>query len=387
MVVSWIQPTLYNLTNELIWPEVINRARSHPEEICWTDNEEGKTVLHHAARNFFSADVIREMLNCSDPAAAAIQDKSGQTPLHVACWNGSSEIIQILLYANPSVASIRDNHGRTPLHHACSSVSLASAETFKILIKANPNAVKVMDKRGKTPLALLCDRHESRLQTALELMKHVTNDIDADILYANPRENIYGKILRPFWNQLQILLSAYDKPECNLSLDESLVHALSSIPDCPSLLFDLAVQLYPDQVKEKVFGSLPLHCAAECPAILDEEDGYYVLHALLLLFPHACRIPDSYGRLPLHLAIQSGKSYHGALKYLFEEYPDAISMRDGQHYLLPFMLASLSSTTDSGTSPVNSTPVARPQAQHTVDSALELLKLDPSGVKTSISSE
>lgn len=389
MVVSWVQPTLYNLTNELIWPEVINRARSHPEEISWKDNEEGKTVLHHAARHFYSADVVREILNCSDPAAAGIQDKSGQSPLHVACWNGSSEIIQLLLYANPSVASIRDNGGRTPLHHACSSVSLPSAETIGALLKANPKAYAVTDHTGKTPLTLLCERHESRLQTALELMKQGAKNDGTDLMYASPNENVYGKILRPFWSQLRLLLNAYVKPELHHSHDQNLVHALSSISNCPSILFDLAVKLYPEQVKEKILGSLPLHCAAECPTIADEEDDYYVLQTLLLLFPHACRISDSSGRLPLHLAIQSGKSYHGALKYLFEEFPDAIAMRDGQHCLLPFMLAASCSTTDSGTvSNSHSHPRAsRSQTQGAMSSALELLKLDPSGVKTSISSE
>mmetsp|Transcript_7330 Transcript_7330/g.10710 ORF Transcript_7330/g.10710 Transcript_7330/m.10710 type:complete len:391 (-) Transcript_7330:92-1264(-) len=390
MVVSWVHPTLYNLTNELMWPEVISRARSHPEEISWKDNEEGKTVLHHAARHFYSLDVVREMLNCSDPAAAAIQDKRGQTPLHAACWNGSSEIIQILLFANPSVASIRDNRGRMPLHLACSSVSLPTAETIGILLKADSKAATTVDQAGKTPLVLLCERHESRLQTAAEFMKHVANNGGTDMMYASPRETVYGKILRPFWNQLRLLLDACVKPEFNNSHDQSLVHAVSSIPNCPSTLFDLAVSLYPEQVKEKVFGSLPLHCAAECPTITDDEDSYYVLQALLILFPHACRIPDSFDRLPLHLAIQSGKSYHGALKVLFEEFPDSISMRDGQHCLLPFMLAALSSATDSGTMPGGSHNfpcLSRSQTERAVNSALELLKLDPSGVKTSISSE
>ena len=363
MVVScWAKPTLYNLTNELIWPEVINRARSHPEEVTWRDDN-GGTALHHSCRSHYSVEVVREMLN-SSRSAASIQDKSGKTPLHIACWSGSSEVIRLLLNANREVASIPDNRGRTPLHHACSSVSLPCAYTIETLIKADPLVSLVTDDAGQTPLSLLCERHESRLLTAMAFLEQEDSNDRA--------EQIYGKILRPFWDQLRALLSA--NTDHSFTHNWRLVHVVTTIPDCPRILFDLALKLHPEQVKEKVFGSLPLHYAADCPTFnIDGAhcDGYYVC-TLLTLFPRASQIPDAVGRLPLHLAIQSGKTYDAVLRKLFDAFPDAIAARDGKHYLLPFMLAAMPSD-------ARSRRTRRPTQQ--VDSVLELLRLDPSGIK------
>ena len=357
MVVSFTQPTLYNLTNNLIWPEVISRARSHPDEVTWRDNE-GGTALHHSCRSYYSVDVVREMLN-SSRSAASIQDKSGKTPLHIACWSGSSEIIGLLLKANKEVASIPDNRGRTPLHHACSSVSLPCAYTIESLIQADPNVSMTPDNAGQTPLSLLCERHYSRLESA---MSYQGNDV-------------YQSVLKPFWDQLRALLSA-NADHRTIRGDWRLLHVVTTIPDCPKILFDLALKLHPEQVQERVYGSLPLHYAAECPThTMDGThcDGYYVC-TLLSLFPGASQIPDAIGRLPLHLAILSGKTYHAVLQKLFHAFPQAICMRDGKHYLMPFLLAALP--------PSNDVVVARTSSTtHQIDTMLELLRLDPSGIQ------
>lgn len=324
MVVTRTRPTLYNLTNELIWPDVINRARSHPEEVTWRDDN-GGTALHHSCRHLYSIDVVREMLNSSGESGTSMQDKSGRTPLHIACWSGSSETIRLLLRANRAVASITDNAGRTPLHHACSSVSLPCADTIATLIQADPMVSRVSDDAGKTPLALLCERHESRLLTALASSSTQTTML----------------VLKPFWEQLRALLlhaSSLDADE--ISNNWRLVHAVTAIPDCPSILLDLALKLHPEQVQEKVAGSLPLHYAAKCPT-----DDEYPICTLLSLFPRATFVPDAIGRLPLHLAICSGKPYATVLLRLLQAHPDAIRRRDGNNCLLPFMLAAENEST------------------------------------------
>lgn len=362
MVVSFSQPALYSLTNNLIWPEVIHRARSHPEEVTWRDNE-GGTALHHSCRSQYSVDVVREMLN-SCRFAANIQDKSGKTPLHIACWSGASEIIRLLIKANSDVASVPDNRGRTPLHHACFSVSLPCAYTIRALIQADPRTSMLPDHAGKTPLSLLCERHRSRLQAAL----------------AYQRSDVFDTVLKPFWDQLRALLSATADHRALVG-DWRLLHIVTSIPSCPQILFDLALKFYPEQVQETVYGSLPLHFAAQCPAanfVVDEQgDGYFV-EILLSLFPQASMIPDALGRLPLHLAVESGKSFRGVLEQLFLAFPEAIRMRDGDHFLLPFLLGALPRQTyDVPALPANR---SRRDAEQQVETVLELLRLDPSGV-------
>jgi hypothetical protein len=224
----------------------------------------------------------------------------------------------------------------------------------------------VTDASGQTPLGLICERHASRLRTALQAVDQ-----------GEESQQIYEQVLRPFWNQLCILLNAsagyrFFTPEHD---SWRLVHILTTVPNCPTILFDLALKLHPEQIKEKIYGSLPLHYAAECPTSRidgQHQDGYYVC-TLLSLFPRASQIPDAAGRLPLHLAIQSGKTYHAVLRKLFDAFPRAISTRDGKHYLLPFMLAAVPQDRRNQTPPQSSS--------QQVDSMLELLRLDPSGLR------
>ena len=362
MVVSFSQPALYSLTNNLIWPEVIHRARTHPEEVTWRDNE-GGTALHHSCRSQYSLEVVHEMLN-SCRFAANIQDKSGKTPLHIACWTGASEIIRLLIKANSDIASVPDSRGRTPLHHACFSVSLPCAYTIRALIQADPRASMVPDHAGKTPLSLLCERHRSRLEAALVYQ----------------RSDVFDTVLKPFWDQLRALLSATADRRALLG-DWHLLHIVTSIPSCPQILFDLALKYHPEQVQEKVNGSLPLHFAAQCPKgnfVAEEGDGYFV-EALLSLFPQASKIPDALGRLPLHLAVASGKSFRGVLEQLFRAFPDAIRMRDGNHFLLPFLLGALPPQTYDV--PTIHAIMSHHDVEQQLETVLELLLLDPSGVR------
>lgn len=357
-------PMLYTLTSELIWPEAIDRARSHPHEVNWQDDN-GGTALHRSCRFQFTIDVIREMLK-SGQSAACIQDKRGYTPLHVACWSGASDdIIELLLNAHRDAASLPDMHGRTPLHLACSSVTLTSAGSMDLLIQAGRDVSMSTDNTGKTPLSCLCERNEAKLKYAMQSIEN-----------GNDSVAVYRDILRPFWAQLRLLLNA-NAHDRFVEGDWRLVHALTTIPDCPQILFELALKLHPEQVKEKVCGSLPLHLAAECPTSRVNElykDGYYVC-SLVSLFPKACEIRDSVGRLPFHIAIQSKKSWRFVLRKLFEEFPQAIILPDGKHFLLPFMLGALESDD------VRARYVSSPEPDQILTSMVELLRLNPAAVK------
>jgi len=371
MVKRWDRerPTLYNLCSELLWPDVIRRARSHPDEVVWRDTN-GGTAFHHACRFHESSEVVREMLKTCE-SAGYMQDKDGSTPLHVACWNGSDEVIQLLVAASSDVVSIVDNNGMTALHLACSSWPPPSDHTIELLLKADPEISMLADNSGQTPLSLLCSRHQPRMRLALE-------SIDRGM----DREAVYSGVLATFWRQLRLLMNANIGEKWSMDDNWKLVHACTTIPDCPKILFELALKLHPEQVQEKQSGSLPLHLAAECPSSqLDEthRDGYYVCW-LISLFPKACSIPDGIGRLPIHIAIQSGKSWEYVLQKIFKANPNAILMRDGQHFLLPFMLAALS----NGIHNQRASQFRRLPLNAELSTALELLRADPSGIKHAI---
>ena len=357
------RPLLYSLASELIWPEAISRARSHPSEVTWRDGN-GGTALHHSCRFEYAQDVVREMVK-SHIAVTSMQDNSGSTPLHVACWNGSSSIIQILVDAHRDAALIPDKLGRTPLHLACSSCPTPPVDTIAILLKANPGALMAKDAQGHTPLSLLCQRHELRLRMAMESI-----DGGFDIDY------VYSCILNPFWTQLRLLLEAKVGKGFASQQEWRLVHALTGIPDCPPVLFDLGLKLHPEQVHEKVGGSLPLHLAASCPAtIMDahHKDGYYVC-SLLSLFPKASQVTDRIGRLPVHIAIECGKSWDGVIQKLLQVFPTALLIRDGKYCLLPAMLAALPTASNDMLNMDES-------ACFQLTSILELLTADPSQIQ------
>jgi ankyrin repeat protein len=50
-------------------------------------------------------------------------DTNGSTPLHVACYNGNIDIVNILLKYNSSV-NLCSTNGYTPLHAACMNVNI-----------------------------------------------------------------------------------------------------------------------------------------------------------------------------------------------------------------------------------------------------------------------
>lgn len=330
---KWKRPLLYNLTSELIWPDAISRARTHPEEVAWRDGN-GGTALHYSCRFHNAHDVVKEMIKSQD-SAATIQDKFGYTPLHVACWNGSSTIVQILVgdFGNAAAAAVVDKDGRTPLHLACSSYPAATVDTIEVLIEANPDALMAKDAQGHTPLSLLCQRHESSLRMATKCIQD-----GAD------REHVYDSILGSFWTQMRLLLEAKVGRLFACQERWRLVHALTCIPDCPRILFDLGLKLHPDQVREQLLdGSLPLHLAVKSPVSIQDnhfKDGYYVC-SLLSFYPDASRIRNHKGQLPLHIAIENGKSWEGVIQKLLEAYPSALILRDGKHFLLPSLLAAL----------------------------------------------
>lgn len=372
MVKRWDRerPALYNLCSELLWPDVIRRSRSHPDEVVWRDTN-GGTAFHHACRFHESSEVVREMLKTCE-SAGYMQDNDGSTPLHVACWNGSDEVIQLLVAASREVVSIVDKNGKSALHLACSSWPPPSDQTIELLLMADPEISMLADNNGDTPLSLLCSRNQARMRMALE---SVARDNDADA--------VYNGVLAPFWKQLRLLLTANTGDRFSREDNWKLVHACTTVPDCPQLLFELALKLHPEQVKQKWCGHFPLHLAAECPTSqLDEthRDGFYIT-SLLALFPKACSVPDDIGRLPLHIAIQSGKTWEYVLQKLFESYPAALLVREGQHFLLPFMVAALSGDRNDP----RECRVHRLPPNYDLSAALELLKADPSGIKHAIS--
>jgi hypothetical protein len=58
--------------------------------------------------------------------------------------------------------------------------------------------------------------------------------------------------------------------------------------------------------------------------------------------PHLVRLPDAFGRLPLFLALESGRSWpYGGIKELVRALPSSLTTKDTQTLLYPFMMAAV----------------------------------------------
>ena len=65
-----------------------------------------------------------------------------------------------------------------------------------------------------------------------------------------------------------------------------------------------------------------------------------IIDSLVTLDPDTASVPDSVGKLPLHLAIESSHSFD-SVQSLFHASPSALQTRDLQSHLTPFMSAAV----------------------------------------------
>jgi len=87
------------------------------------------TFLHHAAMN--NKHEVLEKFHTT--ISINVQNKRGNTPLHIACYRGLSQSVQVLLQCKAK-ADIKNNKGETALHVAGHSKHI-TAETVRLLVE------------------------------------------------------------------------------------------------------------------------------------------------------------------------------------------------------------------------------------------------------------
>lgn len=142
-------------------------------------DQEGLTLLHKADQPM----IAELLLNCG--ASPDVQDKWGDTPLHIALSHQHSNVVKILCDARANV-EVRNILGQTPIFRVLNEVDL------DILIKANANK-NAQDNQGNTPLHVftrwsyprvlraLCTSgvqflRNSKGQTALEYARNIVSE-------------------------------------------------------------------------------------------------------------------------------------------------------------------------------------------------------------------
>ena len=100
---------------------------------------------------------IVEVIFNSDPAQAKVVTNESVSALACAVMHKGSPLpfISALIDAWPAAAALQDGEGATPLHRAIDRN--APLEVVELLLLAAPKVVGVADKRGRTPVDLARD--------------------------------------------------------------------------------------------------------------------------------------------------------------------------------------------------------------------------------------
>ena len=389
--------------NDDVWASVIERAKSHPEEVGVQGAGFGQTALHAACYRYPPEAAIRVLIDAC-PEAASAQNSDGETALHLASDGASEQVQMMLLDACPAAVSKVDKYGDSPLHLAAHSG--ATTELLRKMLEASPKTSRVTNKRGATPFFLLPRSYE---------YAQTLEDIEEDGEYEDDWERVCMFLKVTYFGSLQVPKDRHFY----------CLHAAASVK-CPRVLLQTVARLFPEQaVQRDENGLTPLAIAASASIFQEpeiesaddfEDDQYYnhftspinysvpvhseqennlnhifkveslpslgnqsychsgegsliseqpsdsnnangnatetslhpkspqklaVIDILVSLNPSAAKIPDSDGRLPFARAVESGKSWDEGLRSILWAAPEALSTRDTKTGMYPFMIAAV----------------------------------------------
>lgn len=375
---------LMDLVEAADWAGCLTRINSHPAE-CREVEGQGRTPLHLACDNDAPAVVIQAMLQAY-PEASVLTGTSNMNPLHITCssLHASVHVVRGLLECGRfEQFSMRDVDGDTPMHAACRCG--APIEVLELLLRAYPAAVSMRDFEGLTPLLRLWVRY------------FVILGSDA-IENVNSHEDLSGELLEA-WNKTEFLLRCAHLGTLEVAATAKrfrTLHAAAAV-DCPRPILKIAAQLHQQQIHERdEDGRTPLMIACSAPVfqVRDLSDAGYTLEDVIhgdeinnngiaqqnnnsaaadqgrpqpsvieiliranedTVSASGARLSDPSGRLPLHMALETGKPWNQGVKCLVDAFPESVSIADRSSKLFPFQLA----------------------ATGDLSSAFELLRLDP----------
>lgn len=354
-------PDLLTLVQSYDWEGSLRRVASHPEEASRV-GVEGRTALHLACDHDAPALVVQCIL-AANPSAALEVGTSNMNPLHITCssQHASVHVVRVLLEGSDKaqITTMQDVDGDTCLHTACRCG--APIEVLDLLLRANPSVVNDRDFEGLTSLLRLWVRYFVTLGD--DVINSVTGPAD-----------LVGD-LREAWEKTTLLFRAAYHGNLNNSLDEFRILFAAAGVDCPRFVVKLATILHPEQLSQRnEAGETPLLVAVKAPIYKEHDlsdEGYYiedlihgdlddnvqssleqktepdaqhpsVVEILLDANMSVAQTRDTSWRLPLNIAICSGKSWNQGVKKLMTAYPDALMVQDSITGLYPFMLAALS---------------------------------------------
>jgi hypothetical protein len=312
------------------------------------------------------------------------------SPLYYALLcRRTQNTIQALLRAHEEIGmngctSVVTQHGEMCLHVAVTM--RAPQAVLDMISRADPTAVQALDIYNLTPIDWLWMTHvidwhnvsNRRLSQRrflgrdyLDWHEFVTTRIPYQADRYDPQSaDMVHQMQRDFLARLKVILTAlFDNDE---DTGDGLLPWVCQLPNIPYGVLKLVLEMDPmaheDIRRRDTVGRYPLHHASarargyrvSLPLgvtrgmkTLKEDRKSLHVEDMVKLFPAACRSLDDGGQLPLHIAIDAAKRdrlsteaicddvyANAVLESFFDEYPEAISQRDGKTMLLPWQQAA-----------------------------------------------
>lgn len=275
---------------------------------------------------------------------------------------------------------------RTPLHEAIEWKM--PFQVLQAIVMCNPRAVTIEDIKGDTPMDLFFQEWGTGLMKELKAIinrNQAINDLIISPAYGEPKN------LREIYRTTTLLFKAAVCESADHKKNCGFLHNALFFKKCPWSFFNMLLVKHPEQTTEKdVHGNFPLHIAAasdeteiyaemypcmgygclnesfwyrscastshrfceDCFLERDEKKHFHRLDQmekmssavcdLITVAPKVASFPNEEGRLPLHIALETGKAFRGKdVEAIFKAAPSALFAKDLKTQMYPFMLSAM----------------------------------------------
>ncbi len=281
-------------------------------------NQRSRQTPMHIAAAWGSRDSAQALLNAG--ANTTAQDATGATPLHTAAENGSADIVRLLLQAGHANPEARDHEGNTPMHRAAAAGFADMVELLQTL-GAAPSA---RNSKGLIP-ADLTPKNEpnTALQQAAKqgdiarIRQSLDEGAEANTADTFGRTPLHAAASRGHSAAVQLLLSAGADARAADNAGRTPAHAAaqSGHADCLRALLSAGA----DPNAQDIAGETPMHEAAEM--------GHTACLDLLLTAGASPAKQDSAGNTPLTDATRTGTPPASASCWPRERIPESATAR------------------------------------------------------------
>jgi len=181
-------------------------------------------------------------------------DKDGKCATHIAAASGDHNVLQALIGYSPTSANLRDSKQNTPLHYAAER---GENSCCVVLLKHDPSVVNAKNSKHRTPLWLACERGDSSCATYL-----LRNKADSNVKDKHGWNSLRAAVYSQSFDTVEALLCSGVNIKSVCSAGISALHS-AAFYDAKGNIAKLLLDYNADpNIKDKK-GKIPLHVAAE----------------------------------------------------------------------------------------------------------------------------